>query len=94
METVFDVIQSLQLNISQVVAVGVLLFVTGYLIGTVRVKRLVREKHGLEKAVMALNEELLYGTPPAGVNEPESLTPVIDLKLKNYKSSQLAKKLN
>ncbi len=91
METVFDVIQSLELNISQVVAVGILLFVTGYLTGTIRVKRLAREKHGLEKAVMALNEELLYGNPPAAGREYQSMTPVIDLKLKSYTNSQIAK---
>ena len=92
METVFDVIQSLQLNFSQVVVAGVLIFIFGYVIGSLRIKRMAREKHDLEKTVMALNEELLYGLPSAfQEKEAESTTPVIGLKTKNYKNPQIAK---
>ncbi len=75
METVIDLLKAIQLNMLEVGFAGLIIFGMGYLIGMKKVKRLTHEIYGLQKDVLELNEELLYG-----VNGPVSETPVIGLK--------------
>ena len=56
----------------EVMFAGLFIFSLGYLIGIKKVKKLTHEIYGLQKDVLELNEELLYG-----VNGNLSETPVI-----------------
>jgi hypothetical protein len=51
-----------------------------------KVKKLTHEIYGLQRDVLELNEELLYG-----VHEDMSETPVIGLKPDSLKQTKLAK---
>jgi hypothetical protein len=84
MESVIDLLKSLQLNMLEVTMAGLAFFFFGYLFGAIKAKRLTREIYGLQKDVLDLNEELLYGTT---VSE----TPVIGLKTETLKQAKLAK---
>ena len=86
METVIDLLKAVQLNMLDVVIAGIFIFSGGYLIGMKKVKKLTHEIYGLQKDVLDLNEELLYG-----VNGDLSETPVIGLKSENLKQTKLAK---
>jgi len=86
METVIDLLRAIQLNMLDVVIAGLFIFSTGYLIGMKKVKKLTHEIYGLQRDVLELNEELLYG-----VHESESETPVIGLKPDSMKQTKLAK---
>ncbi len=86
METVIDLLRAIQLNMLDVVIAGLFIFSTGYLIGMKKVKKLTHEIYGLQRDVLELNEELLYGN-----HENESETPVIGLKPDSMKQTKLAK---
>ena len=86
METVIDLLRAIQLNMLEVSAAGLLIFSLGYLIGMNKVKKLTHEIYGLQRDVLELNEELLYG-----IHENLSETPVIGLKPDNLKQTKLAK---
>lgn len=86
METVIDLLKAIQLNMLDVVIAGLFVFSTGYLIGMKKVKKLTHEIYGLQRDVLELNEELLYGS-----HENESETPVIGLKPDSLKQTKLAK---
>jgi len=86
METVIDLLRAIQLNMLDVVIAGLFLFSIGYLIGMKKVKKLTHEIYGLQRDVLELNEELLYGIP-GNLNE----TPVIGLKHDSLKQTKLAK---
>ncbi len=86
METVIDLLRAIQLNMLDVVIAGLFIFSIGYFIGMKKVKRLTHEIYGLQKDVLELNEELLYG-----VHENESETPVIGLKPDSLKQTKFAK---
>jgi hypothetical protein len=86
METVIDLLKAIQLNMLEVGLAGLFIFSIGYLIGIKKVKRLTHEIYGLQKDVLELNEELLYG-----FHEEESGTPVIGLKPDSLKQNKLAK---
>ena len=86
METVIDLLKAIQLNMLDVVIAGLFIFSTGYLIGMKKVKKLTHEIYGLQRDVLELNEELLYGS-----QENESETPVIGLKHDSLKQTKLAK---
>jgi hypothetical protein len=86
METVIDLLRAIQLNMLDVVIAGLFIFSMGYFIGLKKVKKLTHEIYGLQRDVLELNEELLYG-----VHEKESETPVIGLKQENLKQTKFAK---
>lgn len=86
METVIDLLKAVQLNMLEVMFAGLFIFSLGYLIGIKKVKKLTHEIYGLQKDVLELNEELLYG-----VNGNLSETPVIGLKTDGLKQTKLAK---
>ena len=75
METVIDLLKAIQLNMLEAGFAGLLIFSVGYLIGMNKVKKLTHEIYGLQRDVLELNEELLYG-----YHEEESETPVIGLE--------------
>jgi len=86
METVIDLLRAIQLNMLDVVIAGLFIFSIGYLIGMKKVKKLTNEICGLQRDVLELNEELLYG-----FHGQESETPVIGLKPDGLKQTKLAK---
>lgn len=86
METVIDLLRAIQLNMLDVVIAGLIIFSIGYMFGLKKVKKLTHEIYGLQRDVLELNEELLYG-----IHEGESITPVIGLKPENLKQTKLAK---
>ncbi|HCL84419.1 MAG TPA: hypothetical protein DIC22_10615 [Chitinophagaceae bacterium] len=86
METVIDLLKAIQLNLLEVVVAGLFIFSFGYLIGMKKVKKLTHEIYGLQRDVLELNEELLYGA-----HEGVSETPVIGLKPGSLKQTKIAK---
>ena len=86
METVIDLLKAIQLNMLEAGFAGLFIFSVGYLIGMNKVKKLTHEIYGLQRDVLELNEELLYG-----YHEEISETPVIGLKPDNLKQTKLAK---
>jgi hypothetical protein len=86
METVIDLLRAIQLNMLDVIIAGLFIFSIGYLIGMKKVKKLTHEIYGLQRDVLELNEELLYG-----IHGDESETPVIGLKSDSLKQTKFAK---
>ena len=86
METVIDLLKAIQLNMLEVGFAGLFIFSFGYLIGMKKVRKLTHEIYGLQRDVLELNEELLYG-----IHEEHSGTPVIGLKPDSLKQTKLAK---
>jgi hypothetical protein len=86
METVIDLLKAIQLNMLQAAIAGFFIFSLGYLLAMKKVKKLTHEIYGLQRDVLELNEELLYGTT-GNISE----TPVIGLKPDNMKQTKLAK---
>jgi hypothetical protein len=86
METVIDLLKAIQLNMLEALIAGVFIFSIGYLIAMKKVRKLNHEIYGLQKDVLDLNEELLYGTS-GNLSE----TPVIGLKSESMKQTKLAK---
>jgi hypothetical protein len=84
MEAVIDVLQAMQINISEAMVAGLFIFAIGYLIGMKKVRKLSTEIYHLQKDVLDLNEELLYG-------KSESETPVIGIKQEGLKNNKIAK---
>jgi hypothetical protein len=86
METVIDLLKAIQLNMLEVLIAGVFIFSMGYLIAMQKVRKLNHEIYGLQKDVLDLNEELLYG-----ISGDLSETPVIGLKSDSMKQTKFAK---
>lgn len=86
MEAVIELLKAIQLNMLEVGLAGLFIFYFGYLIGMKKVKKLTHEIYGLQRDVLDLNEELLYG-----IQEELSGTPVIGLKPENLKQTKFAK---
>ena len=61
MEANYLSFQYLQLDIIQVSVVGLILFSAGFWLGKMRTKRLLKQMAKMEKKIMDLNTELLYG---------------------------------
>jgi hypothetical protein len=87
METVIDLLRAIQLNMLDLMIAGIFIFSTGYLIGFQKVRKLTQEIYRLQKDVLDLNEELLYGVNGNDISE----TPVIGLKPDSMKQTKLAK---
>ena len=86
METVIDLLKAIQLNMLEVSIAGIFIFSMGYLMAMKKVRKLNHEIYGLQKDVLDLNEELLYG-----ISTNLSETPVIGLKSDSMKQTKLAK---
>lgn len=86
METVIDLLRAIQLNMLEVLIAGVFIFSMGYMIAMKKVRKLNHEIYGLQKDVLDLNEELLYG-----ISGDISETPVIGLKSDSMKQAKFAK---
>ena len=82
MEAIFDLLQSYNLNILEVIFTIIPIFYIGYRIGTKKVRRLTEEMYSLQREMLDLNEEILYG---------KSETPVIGIKHEQIKISNIAK---
>lgn len=82
MEAIIDLLRAIQLNMLEVSIACLFIFGIGYLIGIKKVRKLTREVYGLQKDVLDLNEELLYGF---------SDTPVIGLTTDKMKPAKMAK---
>jgi hypothetical protein len=86
METVIDLLKAIQLNMLEAGIAGLFIFSIGYLIGMKKVRKLTHEIYGLQRDVLELNEEILYG-----VSGNISETPVIGLKPDSLKQAKFAK---
>jgi len=75
METLIDLLKAIQLNMLEAGIAGLFVFLLGFQIGLTKVKKLTHQIYGLQKEVLDLNEELLFGN-----QEDVSGTPVIGLK--------------
>ena len=61
MEASFLPFQDLQLDFLQVSIVALVLFGLGFWLGTMKSRKLIRKMAKMEKKIMDLNTELLYG---------------------------------
>jgi hypothetical protein len=59
MEIILNILQDFQLDMLQVTATGLILFVIGYRIGIQKSRKLHKKIHELERDVLDLNAELL-----------------------------------
>ncbi|MBS1600675.1 MAG: hypothetical protein JST75_20800 [Bacteroidetes bacterium] len=82
MEAIFDFLQSIHLSIIEVMFTLIPIFYVGYRMGGKKVRKVTEEMHSLQRQMLDLNEELLYG---------KSETPVIGIKHDPIKISNIAK---
>ena len=82
MEAIINLLQSYNLTIFEVILAIIPIFYIGYRIGAKKVKRLTEEMYSLQRDVLDLNEEILYG---------KSETPVIEIKHESLKITNIAK---
>jgi uncharacterized membrane protein YdjX (TVP38/TMEM64 family) len=81
MGILFDILQAFQFNALQVIATGFLLFCIGHLFGRQKARRLKEKINKLEKNVMELNSELLFGNKE---------TKIINIKKSHQKKKIMA----
>ena len=81
MGILFDILQAFQFNALQVFVTGFILFCTGHLIGNRKARRLRERINNLEKHVMELNTELLFGNQE---------TKIINIKKSHQKKKIMA----
>lgn len=87
MEAIIELLQAIQLNILEMMILGLFIFGVGFWIGNVKAKRLSAQVHKLERDVLDLNAEILYGS----IESESCVTPVIEIKLETLKSNKIAK---
>jgi len=68
MEANYFSFQQLRLDIIQVSIVGLILFSVGFWLGKIRTRKLLKQMAKMEKKIMDLNTELLYGKSGAQVH--------------------------
>ena len=81
-QSIVDLLQSYNLTIFEVAVVVIPIFYIGYRIGVKKVKKLTEEVYSLQREMLDLNEELLYGKKD---------TPVIGMKHEPLKITKIAK---
>jgi hypothetical protein len=81
MGILFDILQALQFNAFQVIIAGLLLFSAGHLLGKRNSRRLKEKINRLEKNVMELNSEILFGNQE---------TKIINIKKSHQKKKIMA----
>ncbi len=84
METIIDMLQAFQFNTLEGMVAGLFIFLIGFQFGNRRVKKLNHQIYSLQREVLDLNAELLYG-------KDESETPVIEIKHESLKNNKIAK---
>lgn len=84
MEAIISVLQALHLNLLEVSIAAIFVFVIGYWFGRLKVKKMTEEIYSLQRHVLDLNSELLYG-------KNDSETPVIEIKHETKIGSKIAK---
>ena len=82
MEAVIDLLKAIHLNIIEVFLTLIPAFYIGFRLGNRKVNKLTEEVYSLQRQMLDLNEELLYGK-----NE----TPVIGIKHEPIKITNIAK---
>ena len=82
MESIIILLQAFHLNMLEVIITGFLLFSIGYWLGAKKAKKLTENIYELQRDVLELNAEILFGKPE---------TPVIGIKQDSLKSSKLAR---
>jgi hypothetical protein len=87
MEAILDLLQAFSLNFLEVMIAGFFIFCIGFWLGNKKAKRLTEEIYGLQRDVLDLNAEILYGKDDAHISE----TPVIGIKHDPLKGAKLAK---
>ena len=85
MEAIIDLLQELHLNMFEVMIAAMFVFCIGYLIGSKKGKKMNEEIYSLQRQVLELNSELLYGK-----TESETKTPVIEIKHDQLKNGKIA----
>ncbi|HTS45078.1 MAG TPA: hypothetical protein VMH01_11830 [Puia sp.] len=89
MEAVIDLLRAFHLDFLEVIFALIPIFCIGYWIGTKKVRKLTEEIYSLQRHVLDLNEELLFGKNDQV--EADSGTPVIEIKHDPLKSNKIAK---
>jgi hypothetical protein len=87
MEAILDLLQTLSLNLLEVMFLSILIFGSGYLLGLRKVKKLNHKIYGLQRDVLDLNAEILFGKEDSKGSE----TPVIEIKHDSLKGSKIAR---
>ncbi|MFI5153172.1 MAG: hypothetical protein ACHQET_07565 [Chitinophagales bacterium] len=87
MEAIYDLIDAFQFNALELAVACLIIFSIGYKLGTKKVSKLNDEIYGLQKDVLDLNAEILFGKNGPGSTE----TPVIEIKHDALKTGKLAK---
>ena len=82
MDTVIGIIMSYQFSVIHLIFAGGVLFVIGYLRGKNKMKEMARTIYELEKSLLQLNEELLFG---------KKETPVVEIQHNAKKSISISK---
>jgi hypothetical protein len=75
MDTVIGFFMSFQFSILHLLIAGIILFIAGYIRGRSRVKKMARTIFELERSILQVNEELLFGkkeTPIIEINHGPS----------------------
>lgn len=82
MENIITLLQAFHLNILEVIFTSLLIFIIGFRYGSKRVKKLTEKIYELQKDVLDLNAEILFG---------KTETPVIEIKKETLKANKLAR---
>jgi hypothetical protein len=86
MEAIFDLLQAIHLSVLEVLITGIFIFTLGFWLGHKRTRKYLEEIYKLQRDVLDLNAELLYGK-----REEESDTPVIGMQHDGIKKPKLAR---
>jgi hypothetical protein len=76
MEAIIDLLQAFHLNFLEVIIAGLFVFSIGFLLGHKKSKKLAEEVYKLQRDILDLNAEILYGKEQKTVSE----TKVIGIK--------------
>jgi len=82
MENIITLLQVFHLNILEVIITSFFIFIIGYRYGSKRVKKLTEKIYDLQKDVLDLNAEILFG---------KTETPVIEIKKETLVANKLAR---
>ena len=86
MEPIIDLLQAFHLNFLEVMIASIFVFAIGFRLGNKKTRKLTEEVYSLQKDVLDLNAEILYGKIDQG-----SETPVIGIQHDPLKAAKIAK---
>jgi|HubBroStandDraft_4_1064222.scaffolds.fasta_scaffold2029123_1 hypothetical protein len=75
MDTVIGIVMSYQFSILHLLSAGIILFIVGFIRGRSKVRQMARTIYELERSILQVNEELLFGkkeTPIIEINHSSS----------------------